>query len=131
MNKHRESRKRLNDEIRDIAVKPVVKKAKKIDTLSVINDDYGKKSSQKLERNREGEKSSLEITAKFESESKEKVKAQNGHSSLSDIEREKLRERVKRIAMKLGTSQDKTKEREHHHKKKKKHKKKYAKFEGK
>ena len=44
VNKHRQSRKRLNDEIRDIAIKPIVKKAKKIDTLSVIKEDYEAKS---------------------------------------------------------------------------------------
>ena len=71
---------------------------------------------------------------KVEFKPKEKpIDKQNGHSSLSDIEREKLREKVKRISMKLGKSPDSKEEREHRHKKKKKHKKhkkKYARFEG-
>ena len=43
MNRNREKRKRQNDEIRDIAIKPIVKKAKKIDTMSVIKEDYDRK----------------------------------------------------------------------------------------
>ena len=140
VNKHRQSRKRLNDEIRDIAIKPVVKKAKKIDTLSVIKEDYKAKSSQK-KMSSVVPKPSLESggmedsATKVEFKPKEKpIDKQNGHSSLSDIEREKIREKVKRISMKLGKSQDNKEEREHRHKKKKKHKKhkkKYARFEGK
>jgi DNA excision repair protein ERCC-6 len=134
VNKHRQSRKRLNDEIRDIAIKPIVKKPKKIDTLSIIKEDYVSKSSQKKTvvpktSSESGERD--DSATKIEFKPKEK---QNGHSSLSDIEREKLREKVKRISMKLGKSQDSKEEREHRHKKKKKHKKhkkKYARFEGK
>merc|ERR1711962_117972 len=43
VNRNREKRKRQNDEIRNIAIKPVVKKAKKIDTMSVIKEDYDRK----------------------------------------------------------------------------------------
>ena len=135
VNKYRQSRKRLNDEIRDIAIKPIVKKAKKIDTLSVIKEDYEAKSRQKKMSSVVPKPSSEESAAtKLEFKTKEKpIDKQNGHSSLSDIEREKLREKVKRISMKLGKSQDGKEEREHRHKKKKKHKKhkkKYARFEG-
>ena len=137
VNKHRQSRKRLNDEIRDIAIKPIVKKSKKIDTLSVIKEDYEAKSSKKKMSSVVPKPSSESFgmddsTSKVEFKPKEKpVDKKNGHSSLSDIEREKLREKVKRISMKLGKSQDSKEEREHRHKKKKKkHKKKYARFEG-
>ena len=140
VNKHRQSRKRLNDEIRDIAIKPIVKKSKKIDTLSVIKEDYEAKSRQKRmssavpkpSSESGGMGDSAKTKVEFESKAKPTDK-QNGHSSLSDIEREKLREKVKRISMKLGKSQDSKEEREHRHKKKKKHKKhkkKYARFEG-
>merc|ERR1712008_574562 len=149
VNKHRQSRKRLNDEIRDIAIKPIVKKSKKIDTLSVIKEDYEAKSSKKIMSSVVPKPSSESFrmdgsTSKVEFKPKEKpIDKQNGHSFLSDIEREKLREKVKRISMKLGKSQDSKEgcnvkkdskeEREHRHKKKKKHKKhkkKYARFEG-
>ena len=139
VNKHRQSRKRLNDEIRDIAIKPIVKKSKKIDTLSVIKEDYGAKSSKKIMSSAVPKPSSKSdkignSATKVEFKPKEKpIDHQNGHSSLSEIEREKIREKVKRISMKLGKSQDNKEEREHRHKKKKKHKKhkkKYARFEG-
>ena len=104
VSKHKSSRKRLNDEIRDIALKPLVKKPKKIDTLTVISQDYEKKPVKQTE-------------------------ASQTSSSLSDIEREKLRERVRQISMRLGNKEDSNSAKKH--KKKKKHKrKKYAKFEG-
>ena len=107
VSKHKTSRKRLNDEIRDIALKPLVKKPKKIDTLTVISQDYEKKPIKQTEVSQTGPSS----------------------SSLSDIEREKLRERVRQISMRLGNKEDSKSAKKH--KKKKKHKrKKYAKFEG-
>jgi len=142
VNKHKQNRKRLNDEIRDIAAKPIVKKPKKIDTMSIIKEDYVRKSkshtstSQNGSSSREKPKSpSKSRTEKSDSAAESKSqKKTNGSSSLSDIEREKLREKVRQISMKLGNTSNGVdkKSKEHHHKKKKKkkHKKKYAKFEG-
>merc|ERR1712129_331165 len=106
---------------------------------SVIKEDYEAKSSKKIMSSVVPKPSSKSFgmedsTSKVEFKPREKpVDKKNGHSSLSDIEREKLREKVKRISMKLGKSQESKEEREHRHKKKKKHKKhkkKYARFEG-
>ena len=111
-----EKRKRQEDEIKDIAIKPTQKKVKKIDTMKVISDDAFQKTKSEKNNSTSGSCSNSN-------------NSDYGSSSLSEKEREKLREKVKLISMKIANKDSDMKLSSKKHKKKKK-KRKYAKFEG-
>lgn len=95
----REKRKRQNDQVRNSAVAPAVKKAKKIDTFKVIEQDGRKDQGHS--------------------------KASSSKNSLSDQDKERLREKVRQISLKLTAKKDTLEKKKH-----KKKRKKDARFEG-
>lgn len=137
---HQKSRKRKKEteDVRACAVMPVTKKVKKIDTFKVIKEDY--KLSQKTKID-EGKEVVTTAAEKREVKSVDLKNVSNDIDSptsvksdcLSDKERERLREKVRQISMKIANKETTT---QPSSSKKKKHKEekrrlKDAKFEGK